>query len=90
MKKNTIYVTMTDNFMSGWGEAEGKTAYYQVECDNVEQAEQIEAAAERRTDMEGINQRVTPRTESDTDQVTDIHYDDVGGMWIEKGGRLPS
>jgi len=51
----TFYVTMTDKFMSGWGAANGKTNKMIVECDTIEQAEQIERAARRRSEMKYVN-----------------------------------
>ena len=50
-----FYVTMTDKFMSGWGAANGKTNKMIVECDTIEQAEQIERAARRRSEMKYVN-----------------------------------
>ncbi len=51
----TIFVTMTDKFMSGWGGSSGKINKYVVECSNREQADQIVAAARRRSEMKYIN-----------------------------------
>jgi hypothetical protein len=50
-----FYVTMTDKFMSGWGAANGKINKMIVECDTIEQAEQIERAARRRSEMKYVN-----------------------------------
>ena len=50
----TIYVRMTDKFMSGWGMAEGKTSVMVVECDDWKQAEQVEKAAKRRSEMKRV------------------------------------
>lgn len=41
------YVTMTDNFMSGWGKAQNKISKYIVECDSYQQAEMIERNARK-------------------------------------------
>lgn len=35
----SCYVTMTDNFMSGWGDAEGKINKLSIECDDCDEAE---------------------------------------------------
>lgn len=53
MKK--FYVTMTDSFMSGWGMAEGKINKLVIECDNLQQAEEIENYAKKRNEMKHIS-----------------------------------
>ncbi len=50
-----FYVTMTDKFMSGWGHAQGKTNKLIIECNTVDEAEQIERAARRRSEMKYVN-----------------------------------
>ena len=50
-----FYVTMTDKFMSGWGASEGKINKMIVECNDIDQAEQIERAARRRREMKHVN-----------------------------------
>jgi len=52
-----FYVTMTDKFMSGWGHAQGKTNKLIIECNTVDEAEQIERAARRRSEMKYVNIR---------------------------------
>ena len=52
---DTFYVNMTDKFMSGWGKADGLINKYCVECDNYDQALQIEKAASDRSEMKYIN-----------------------------------
>ncbi len=46
-----VYVRMTDKFMSGWGMAKNKTNVLVIECETLEQAEEIEAAAHKRAEM---------------------------------------
>jgi hypothetical protein len=48
---------MTDKFMSGWGHAQGKTNKLIIECNTVDEAEQIERAARRRSEMKYVNIR---------------------------------
>ena len=50
-----FYVTMTDKFMSGWGHAQNKTNKLIVECNTIDEAEQIERAALRRNEMKYVN-----------------------------------
>ena len=49
------YVSMTDKFMSNWGNSEGKTNKYIVECETFEQAETIKRNANKRSEMKYIN-----------------------------------
>lgn len=60
--KTAFFVTMTDKFMSGWGMSEGKTNKLIIECETLQQAEQIERAAHKRPEMRYINIRtIKPR-----------------------------
>ena len=54
---NKIYVTMTDKFMSGWGNADGLINKYIIVCDNYQQADIIERNAHKRSEMKYINIR---------------------------------
>jgi hypothetical protein len=78
------FVSMTDKFMSGWGEAEGRTSKYVVECDTTAQANQILHAAHKREEMKYINTSFKrPRYPADRYQVTRRHWNDLGGVWKE-------
>ena len=55
MKAKKIYVTMTDKFMSGWGNAANKTNKLIIECDSYQDAELIQKNAEKRSEMKYIN-----------------------------------
>jgi len=46
---------MTDKFLSGWGEAEGRTAKYVYECSTYQEAEIVKDNAEARSDQKHIN-----------------------------------
>jgi len=50
-----IYVTMTDTFMSGWGEARGLINKLIFECETREQAEVVYQNALNRTDTKYVN-----------------------------------
>jgi hypothetical protein len=81
--KTAYYVTMTDKFMSGWGQAQNLTNKYRVACDTYEQAEQIERAAQDRDEMKYINISTNKRSyPSSRYLVTEKHYSDMGGPWI--------
>lgn len=53
------YVTMTDKFMSMWGHSQGKTNKLIIVCETLPQAEQIQRAAHKRSEMRYINIRTT-------------------------------
>lgn len=55
MKREKVYVTMTDKFLSGWGRAEGKINKLVFVCDNLEEAERIADYARTRNEMKYIN-----------------------------------
>jgi len=79
----TYFATMTDNFMSGWGGAEGRISKYVVECDTKEQADHIHSVA--RDERDEMNRVVAkserPIYDAKTYQVSRKHWDDLGGMW---------
>jgi hypothetical protein len=76
-----FFVTMTDKFMSGWGCASGKINKFIIECDTLEQAEQIERAARRRPEMKYVNVCTRrPRYGSHVLQSLKT-YADLSGSW---------
>ena len=81
----TFYVTMTDNFMSGWGGASKRKSKYVVECDDHDQAKQIERVAKTmRSEMAYVN--ITSRKPSwpaRTHQTTFKKFSDLGGVWLD-------
>ena len=81
----SYYVSMIDNFMSGWGPATDKINIYLVECDTIEQADQIERAAERRDEMSKIAvHQDEPYYPSHSHLVSEKHYSDLGGVWHDQ------
>ncbi len=50
-----IYVTMTDKFMSGWGEAKDKINKLIFECKDMAQAVIVSDNAENRSDQKYVN-----------------------------------
>lgn len=84
-----MYVTMKDNFMSGWGQADGLVNIYLVECDSSDQQEQVFSHANDRDEMSLVKMcAAKPYYRPSTHLVTEKHYSDLGGCWIEDGGRL--
>ena len=82
--KAKYWVTMTDKFMSGWGCAGGKTNKLVIACDNIDEALLIEKNAHKRNEMKYINIcRKYPYYNGRTTLVSDKHFTDMGGMWIE-------
>ena len=78
------FVTMRDNFMSGWGPATGKNNLWCVECDTQEQEDQIIRSAERRDEMSNIRLLAHPPKNTDTVLVTMKHYNELGSVWHEQ------
>jgi len=73
---------MTDNFLSGWGDSEGKINKYVVSCKTYEQAQQIERNAKKRSEMKRINiVSNKPYYNKRTHLTTFKTYEDLGGMW---------
>ncbi len=50
------YVVMIDNFMSGWGKAQGRS-YYVIAVDNQEEADIVMENADDRSEMKSIRLR---------------------------------
>lgn len=48
------YVSMTDSFLSGWGEAENKTAKYVYVCENAQEAQIVAQNAKDRGDQQQV------------------------------------
>ena len=83
------YVTMTDNFFSGWGPAEGKTNKLIIICSNYDQASQIANHARTRNEMNYVNICVTkPSYKSVSYLESWKDYSDMGGCWIAEGGQI--
>ena len=81
----TVYVTMTDKFMSGWGVAQGKINKLVIECDTMEQAEIIEKNAHKRSEMKAINITQRKPAYSPEKYVTSWKYfSDLGAIWTTK------
>ena len=53
------YVTMTDKFMSGWGQARNRTNKLVISCNTMAEAIIVEENAHHRTEMKHINIRST-------------------------------
>ena len=49
-----IYVTVTDTFMSGWGEAKGKENILIFECETEEEADIVYENCKNRNDFEDV------------------------------------
>lgn len=81
MKKSIFYVTMTDKFMSGWGMAKGKTNKLIIECQNINQALQIERAAKARSEMKYINIRTTKPYYGQNIVESWKTWDELGEIW---------
>lgn len=85
LKESTMYyVTMTDKFLSGWGQAKGKINKLVVRCETREQAIRIERNAHERSEMKTINvTQSEPYYSSTRYTVSWNDYADMGGNWIK-------
>ncbi len=79
----TLYVRMTDTFMSGWGGASGKKNVYVVECETEEQANKIIAAAERRSEMKYVQLCLHPPRPRDGVVYTRRLFSQLGSCWTK-------
>jgi hypothetical protein len=79
--KTKFYVTMTDKYLSGWGVSENKTNKLIIECQTIEQAEQIERAAKSRSEMRYINIRTTKPYYGANVLETWKTWGDLGTVW---------
>ena len=78
------YVTMTDKFMSGWGEAAGKVNKLVIECENPDQAFLIEKNARKRNEMKYVNFCTTKPSYPSSHYLTSWKsFADMGGPWIQ-------
>ena len=75
------YVSMTDKFMSGWGRADNLINKYIVECETYEQAETIERAASKRSEMKYINIRTTKPHYGKGYLESWKTFDSLGSIW---------
>jgi hypothetical protein len=76
-----FYVTMTDKYLSGWGMSEGKTNKLIIECQTIEQAEQVERAARYRDEMKYVNIRTTKPHYGSHVLETWKTWNDLGPVW---------
>lgn len=77
------YVTMTDRFMSGWGQAQGKDNKLVLECDSYEEAETVYNNAIRRGEMRYVN--ITSRKPSYPHAHVSYHTKADYPNWYKKG-----
>jgi len=80
-----FFVTMTDNFMSGWGRAKGKKNVFVVETNTLKQAEIIEKNAKKRSEMRYVYiKRKMPYYNPRSVLVSKRKFKDLDGIWKEK------
>lgn len=74
-------MTMTDKFMSGWGMAKGMTNKLIIQCQTIEQAEQIERVARYRDEMTYVNIRITKPYYRANILASWKTWDELGEIW---------
>ena len=81
-KSKKIYVSMTDKFMSGWGDAKNKKNKFIVICDDWKQAEAIERSAQKRSEMKYINICIKkPYYNSNSVLCSWRTFEELGDIW---------
>lgn len=76
------YVTMTDEFMSGWGKAENKINKYVVCCETMQQAGTIAKNARKRNEMKYINIRTRKPYYNNNKYITTFKkFEELGKIW---------
>ena len=79
-----VYVTMTDNFMSGWGMARNLINKYVVVCDTYTQARTIVKNAGKRSEMKCINILDTKPSYPASKYLTTFkQYSELGDVWTK-------
>jgi hypothetical protein len=79
---------MVDKALSGWGKAEHGRSLYCVECENWEQAEAIQKAAQDRPEMKRVTISDKPRRARAGDHLKIVTFASLGAGW--KGYHLPT
>ena len=84
-KAKKYYVSMTDDFLSGWGLAKGKINKYIVECKSYEQAKIIENNARKRDEMKYINICINKPFYNNKKYVSTYRlFNQLGEIWTNK------
>lgn len=78
-----FYVTMTDKFMSGWGEARNRTNKLVIECETYAEAETVEANARRRSEMKYVNIRMAKPYYNESRYCVSRHDKSDYGTWFK-------
>ena len=84
MNKN-LYVTMTDKFMSGWGQSENKINKLILVCDNYQQALIVEENAKNRGEMKYINICTNKPSYNSNNYFVSLHDINDYSSWYKKG-----
>lgn len=77
----TVYVTMIDKCLSGWGKAEGKDNIYCVACPCIDSANIIAKNAAKRSEMKQIKIVYKAPRDTKTKLVTRKLFSELGTVW---------
>ena len=83
--KAPFYVTLTDTFMSGWGEAKNLTNRLVFPCEDMDEAIGVSEYAKSRTDTADVRIRRTKPRIHDSHYVQVMDPDD-SVAWYRRGG----
>ncbi|MCK5600374.1 hypothetical protein KAR91_00790 [Candidatus Pacearchaeota archaeon] len=83
----TVWVSMTDRFMSGWGHAEGKINKLVISCDTYSEAVIVAENARSRSEMKYVNIRLTKPYYPEHSYLVSRHGRDEGTYenWFKTG-----
>ena len=77
-----LYVKMEDDFLSGWGRAEGKRSVFCVRCKSSAEARQVMKAAHRRPEMKNIRQQLREPKDTEFAVVSMTDFNNLSGDWL--------
>ncbi|MFJ8531096.1 hypothetical protein [Bacillus sp. NPDC094106] len=79
-----FYVTMTDTFLGGWGESEGKINKLIFECDSYAEAEIVAENAKNRSDMKYVNIVSKKPYFKEAKYFVQVKTKETSGTWYKK------
>lgn len=83
-KTRPVFVVMHDTFMTKWwGRAQGKINLLAIECETLDQAEIIRAAAKERAEMRQVRIETQPPKDSERVLVSHKRFQQMGG-WTDE------
>lgn len=76
-----FYVQMRDNFLSHWGQSEGRFNLLQITCPDIKSAEVVATNARLRPEMSRVVVSNSRRESDSQTLVSELLYKDLGPIW---------